>query len=131
MADLAAFPDVVILLRAALLDLCPNIAPQTPPDPDASLSWLPMLTVEVIGGTDDRVTDTPSVVIDAFASTRADAYDLAEAVRQRFLSGPLAVAGKGVIDAAATTSRPQYVAYVDNPPPFRFTATYRVDQRRK
>lgn len=131
MADLADWPDVLIVVRAALLDLCPNIAPETPADPAGSLSWLPFLRIECIGGSDDGLTDTSRLTIDAFASTRSAAQALAGSVRQRFVSpGILRVSGKGVIDLAATSAKPRPIAWTASPPPFRYSASYRVDMRR-
>lgn len=135
MTDLAVFPDIEIVVRAVLLDLCPNIAGDTPPDPDGTLSWLPFVQVACIGGPSDRVTDESLLSVQCYASTRGAASLLARQVQQRLTSGPLVVPGKGTVDVGVTRSKPQYVQYttvLPNQPGYiaRFAATYSLDQRR-
>lgn len=128
MTDLPDWPDVLVLARAILLDLCPNIAPQTPPDPQGTLSWLPFIRLTAIGGNDDTVTDVTNLQADCFAATQGAASQLAGKVRQRILSAPIVVPGVGAIDFGATLSKPQNIPQA--PGVFMYAATYLVHQRR-
>lgn len=129
MTDLPDWPDVLILGRAVLLDLCPNIAPQTPPDPNGTLSWLPFIRLTVIGGNDDTVTDVTNLQVDCFAATQGAASQLAGKVRQRITaSPPPQVPGVGALDFGATLSKPQNIPQA--PGVFMYAATYLVHQRR-
>lgn len=134
MTDLAAFPDVEVSLIAVLLDRVPDadhIGTRTPADITGSLSWLPFLRVAVFGGSDNLITDISRVDVDAFAATQAAARDLAEAARQRLLNGGQPHIGTGfVLDRVRTDTKPRYVPYVDNPPPYRYSAAYSVAARR-
>lgn len=131
MSDLTEYPDIEAVTIAALADLCDNVATETPPDPDGTLMWLPFVKVQCLGGADDTVTDDSLLAVDVYASTKGAAAQLAGKVRQRLTGTPApAVAGKGVIDIARTVSKPHYVPYVSNPPPYRYAATYRPAMRR-
>lgn len=130
MADLAEFPDVLIVARAILLDLCPNIAPETPPDPNGTLSWLPFVRLMVIGGSDDYTTDVTTLQVDCFSNSRSGASQLAGSVRQRITSKPPpAAAGIGALDFGATTSKPRNIPQAV-PQLFMYAATYLIHQRR-
>jgi hypothetical protein len=132
MTDLAAFPDVEIALRAVLGDLVPaadHIGTRVPADPDGTLTWLPFLRVACTGGGDNFVTDLSRVDVDAFAATKGEAAQLAENARQRLLGKPHV--GDGfVLDVVHTDTKPHEVGYVDNPPPYRYTAAYALSARR-
>lgn len=134
MTDLAAFPDVEVSLRAVLGDLVPDadhIGVETPADPTGSLTWLPFIRVGVFGGSDNLITDTSRLDVETFAATRAEARDLAEAARQRMLNAGAPHVGAGfVLDHVVTDTRPHYVPYVDDPPPYRYTAAYTATARR-
>lgn len=130
MTDLPSFPDVELALQELLGDLVAgNVATRVPADKDGTLTWLPMLRVIVRGGSDDMITDLSRVDVDAFAATKADARSLAEAARQRLIGKPHVGTGF-VLDHVRTDTKPHEVPYVDNPPPYRYTAAYSVTARR-
>lgn len=129
MPDRPDWPDVLILGRALLLDLCPNIASETPPDPQGTFSWLPFIRLTVIGGDDDTVTDVTTLQADCFAATRTAASQLAGKVRQRITaSPPPQVTGVGALDFGATLVKPRNIP--QTPGVFLFAATYMIHQRR-
>lgn len=135
-ADLTSFPDVEIALRVVLMDLVgdethheEHIGVELPADTGGTLTWLPFLRVTCFGGGDDFFTDLSRVDVDAFDVTRAAARALAEAARQRLLGKPH-VGDGWVLDRVRTDTKPHFVPYVDNPPPFRYTAAYSVTARR-
>ena len=81
-------------------------------------------------GSDDLVTDSPLIDIEAFAPDYGAASDLAEQVRQAMhrLSGRKA--GTVLIDRARTVSSPMWMDY-RNPATNRFVASYRIEYRQK
>lgn len=130
MPDLPDWPDALIVARAVLLDLCPNIGPATPPDPQGTGSWMPFIRLGVIGGNDDTVTDVTTLQVDCFASSRGAASQLAGRVRQRITATPPPQApGVGVIDFGATVSKPQNIPQAAAGT-FMFAATYFIHMRR-
>lgn len=132
MTDLGAFPDPEVAVIAVLADLVPDaghIATRTPADPGGTLAWLPFLRIVCYGGSDNDVTDLSRVDVDAFAATKSEARDLAEAARQR-LTGKPHVGTGWALDHVRTDLKPHEVPYVDNPPPYRYTAAYSVTARR-
>lgn len=131
MTDRAAFPDTEAVLRDALVDLvasCDNIGSATPSDLQTA-GTMPYIRVQRIGGEDDGFTDSALVAIDAFAGDRTTSITLAEAIRQRLISGPNTVDG-GTIDRATTATAPNEVPWSDDQTVRRFTASYRVSARR-
>lgn len=130
MADSQPWPDVTVVVRAALADLCQNVGSSTPADPEGTLSWLPFVLVECIGGDDDQITDTSHLDVQTFAATKTAAGLLARQVQQRFLAAPLVVPGHGALDLGETLTKPRYLPYVDAPPPWRYVASYTVQMRR-
>lgn len=129
MPDLADWPDALIVARAVLLDLCPNIATATPPDPQGTGSWMPFIRLGVIGGSDDRVTDVTQLQADCFATAFGGASQLAGRVRQRIIAAPITASGVGVIDFGATVSKPQNIPQAA-PGTFMFASTYFIHMRR-
>lgn len=130
MSDLAAFPDVEVVMVAVLGDIA-RVGTRLPADPDGTLSWLPFLRVSCYGGSDNLFSDLSRVDVDAFAATKAEAATLAERVRQRLLNGGKPHVNAGwVLDSARTDTKPHEVPYVDNPPPYRYTAAYSTTARR-
>lgn len=129
---LAPFPDVEALTIAVLLGLDVEglgVATRVPADPEGTYSWLPFLRVKSIGGSDNRITDRSAVDVDAFAATEVDALSLAEAARQRLISGPWRT-DEGVLDRATTTVKPNQVPYGDEQFVVRYTAAYSISTRR-
>lgn len=124
MADLTVFPDIEAGLLELLADFgtCGTVVPA---DLDGTL---PFVRVSRFGGGDDRISDTGFVDIDTFAVRRADAYQLAESVRQRLISGPH-VLTVGTFDVVGTNTGPHEVPWA-NTGVRRFTAAYQVTTRR-
>lgn len=79
-------------------------------------------------GSDDLVTDSILIDVEAFAPTYAAAADLAEEVRQAIhrLSGRKA--GAVLVDRVRTSTSPMWVDY-KNPATNRFVASYRFEYR--
>ncbi|MFE6282435.1 hypothetical protein [Streptomyces sp. NPDC057877] len=125
MADLAPFPDVEDLLVQALADLS-QTGTVYPPDLDSSV---PFTRVRRVGGTDDRRTDSALVDVETAAATRAAAWPVARAIQQRLISGPLHVAGVGVVDRTVTEVGLRGVL-LDNPDLRAVLGTYRLSLRR-
>ncbi|EPD63176.1 DUF3168 domain-containing protein [Streptomyces sp. HGB0020] len=125
MADLAPFPDVEDLLVQALADLSTTGTVYSADLDDE----LPFTRVRRAGGTDDRRTDSALVDVETAAATRAQAWQVARAIQQRLLSGPLHVAGVGVVDRAVTEVGLRGVL-LDNTRLRGVLATYRLSLRR-
>ncbi|WP_031095488.1 hypothetical protein [Streptomyces sp. NRRL S-15] len=100
--------------------------------PDRLETRLPLVWVQVAGGGDDRVTDTATVDVQAFAATRAAAWDLAERTRTAMhaLAATHNPGQKAVIDDVQTAERPVLVPY-GNPAVRRAVATYTVSTRER
>lgn len=124
MADLTVFPDV----EAALLELLDDLATCGTVVPSDLDSRMPFVKVSRFGGGDDLISDTAFVDVDTFAVQRADAYTLAEQVRQRLISGPHVLTA-GVLDVVGTNTGPHEVPWA-NQGVRRFTAAYQVTTRR-
>jgi len=124
--DLAVFIDIETAVMDLLADLATGgIGTVTPSNLNTSM---PFVRVTRIGGGDTRITDTARVDVDAFGATRTVAYNLAEACRQRLISGPH-VTAPGVLDSVTTDAGPHEVPWGD-PTIRRFTASYSVSSRR-
>lgn len=82
------------------------------------------------GGSDDAITDSALLDVEAFAPTKLDAGTLAEDVRSIMitLGGTDVAAGGQLIDAVTTRTRPYWMDY-RNPKIHRYVATYRVTSR--
>lgn len=124
MSDLAPFVDIETALEQTLADLG-TTGKVTPPN---LASEVPFIRVSRIGGPDTRFIDTARVDVDCFGLTRNDAYNLAEACRQRLLNVPHVVAA-GRIDSVITDSGPREIPWGD-PTVRHFTASYSVSSRR-
>ncbi|MBW8171794.1 hypothetical protein K0651_01860 [Ornithinimicrobium sp. Arc0846-15] len=92
-------------------------------------SELPRYRVGSVGGSDDTITDSAGVDVEAFASTRGEAHDLAEMARQAMFNMPANPITRSLVDFVTTRSRPTWVSY-DNPKIQRFTSTFDVELRR-
>jgi hypothetical protein len=129
-SDASDWPDPEILIRACVLDLA-SVGTEVPADPDGTYSWLPFVRVQCIGGREtDPATDTFRMSVDAFAASKADAAQLAGAIRQRLLNGPI-VTDNGILDYATTSTRPMQVPYGDVTRVIRYTAAYSGQMRRR
>lgn len=79
-------------------------------------------------GTDDLITDAPSVDVECFSNDYTTAADLAEDVRQWFHSLSGRLVGGVLIDRVRTSLSPAWVDY-RNPGTNRFVASYRLEYR--
>jgi len=81
-------------------------------------------------GTDDTVTDAPTVDVETFMPDRGSAAGLAEDVRQLFHALPGRRIGPVLVDRVRTTMSPSWVDY-SNPATNRFVASYRIEYRQE
>lgn len=81
-------------------------------------------------GSDDMVTDSPTVDVETFAPSHGDAADLAEDVRQIFHALIGRRVGPVLVDRVRTTVSPSWVDY-RNPATNRFVASYRIEFRQE
>lgn len=65
---------------------------------------LPTIQVQRTGGSDDRITDYPTVQVKVFAADRPSAWALAEQARQAILAARRTVAGGALIDDTDTVT---------------------------
>lgn len=134
MADLAAWPDVHDVLPLVLADLVDDpdsqiVGPRLPHDlQDRIRDHGSLVRIRGIGGSDDRVTDEVRFDAEAYAFDYPTARDLAEAIRQRLISGPH-ITAVGNVDRARTESRPAEIPHDDQAVRL-VAATYRADFRR-
>ncbi|MFD7319228.1 hypothetical protein [Streptomyces sp. NPDC059883] len=98
--------------------------------PDKVETRLPLIWVRVVGGGDDRISDTATVDVQAFAADRAAMWQLAERARAAMLAaGAQWVPGaRVVIDTVDTIERPNEVPY-GNPALRRAVASYALTSR--
>ena len=93
--------------------------------PDNLEQRLPFLRVRRIGGYDaDPFTDRARISVDVFAGSYADGVAKAEAVRQRYRSGPYP------FDRVDTVTGPVETPWSDGSDVRRWTATYLMSSRR-
>lgn len=117
------FPDVGDV-ACDLLARFGTVGRYTPPDLSARL---PFVRVGVVGGSDDRFTDTSTLDVECFDGVNSDL--LAEQIRQFLIGGTVHVVGGVVFDSFRTVARPRPLPW-PTPGVFRSIATYRVACRR-
>ena len=118
------YPDIEAMLVAWLSD---RLGVLVSTDTDDELeAELPVVTVIRIGGTDNYNIDRPSVVVDCYGHTRAEAQDLANEIRAALRwELPNAVVPGGVVSRVNTISAPASRPYANNKA-HRFNATYQL-----
>ena len=79
-------------------------------------------------GTDDLITDAPTVDVECFSNDYTTAGDLAEDVRQWFHALNGRTVGTVLVDRVRTSLAPSWVDY-RNPATNRFVASYRLEYR--
>lgn len=133
------FPDVDAALRQLLRTWFPELATE----PDGTLhvavdtpvnlkDVLPFVRVADIGGSDDRITDRPTIDFDVFSDTFTGAKSLANQIRTKLIGYPYStiVAGRFVgIDQTITLARPHRVPWADATIR-RFYSSYQFSVRR-
>lgn len=135
--DDLGWPDVEALLLARLI---PVLKDQLDPDgghkldgsnvTPADLEGRWFIRLEVVNGSDDGLTDTAWVDVEAFTPVRGDSVDLANAARRAIhqLAGTSWPDGQGLVDSVETATRPRWIDY-RNPAIQRVAATYVVATR--
>lgn len=79
-------------------------------------------------GSDDGITDSPLLDLEAFHADRAKAWEIADDARQIILSMAASNTAGHLIDAANTATSPNWVYY--GPHVERYVGSYRVGYRR-
>lgn len=79
-------------------------------------------------GSDDLITDSPTVDVECFSNDYTTAGNLAEDVRQWFHALNGRKVGSVLVDRARTVLAPSWVDY-RNPGTNRFVASYRLEHR--
>lgn len=127
--DVGLWADVELLVMTGLRPLLPGVR-VVDELPDRLETRVPLVSVLVVGGTDDRITDSPTVDVICFAATRAETWALAEKSRRAMhaLAATHDPGQKVVIDDVRTEERPAIVPY-GNPAVRRAVATYTVSAR--
>lgn len=124
MADkLAAWPDAETVVMAMLTPIARTVTSTPNPMPT------PIIRVQRVGGSDDRITDFPRIEVACFGENRAQAWDLAEQCRQTILASRATVVGGTLVDNATTDTPAQQIPY-DDPDVRRVVAYYRLAWRR-
>lgn len=121
------WPDVEKALVAHLAQtLGARVSVKTPPD----LEHLPGFVRVTRGpGTDDGLTDAPTIDVEAFAPSRGAARELAERARQAMHELQGRRADAVLFDSVRTAVAPSWVDW-GNPAVHRFVAAYAVGFRR-
>ncbi|MFE5662457.1 hypothetical protein ACFQ7W_00805 [Streptomyces niveus] len=123
--------DIELAVMTGIRPLLPGVR-VTDELPDKLETRLPLVWVRVVGGADDRITDTATVDVHSFAATRALMWELAEQTRAAVhaLAATHNAGQRVVIDDVATAARPAEVPY-GNPLLRRAVATYEVATRER
>lgn len=79
-------------------------------------------------GTDDGITDSPLLDVEAFHADRVKAWEIAEDARQIIHALAASNAAGHLIDGVSTATSPNYVYY--GPHVERYVASYRISYRR-
>lgn len=127
MADLSPFPDVHAVLALVLADLAATV--DGPRLPANFQKVMPIIRVIRIGGSSDQITDRPRIGVDVYAATYPDSWNIAEAVRQRLISGPH-ITSEGCLDRAVVEVGPHEIPWPDDLVRYH-TATYTCALRRR
>lgn len=131
------FPD----MESTLMDWAELTFPKLAPKGDQrfvdatteghDLNALPhLVTINLVTGRDDRVTDVSIVDIDVWSKSRQVAWELAEAIREGVGAYPFRVGPTGPrVDWARTEVKPRTLP-TEAPGLWRIGATYEVHARR-
>lgn len=121
--QLPVWPDAETVVMALLSPIARTVtSTPTPLTP-------PMIRVQRVGGSDDRITDYPRIEVAAYGADRGQAWDLAERCRQAILASRCSVVAGVLIDNASTDTPAQQIPY-DAPDTRRVVAYYRFAWRR-
>lgn len=125
---MARWPDVQALAYAYLSTaLAVRVATKVPGD----VETLPGFVRVARGpGSDDGVTDSPLLDVEAFAPTESEAWDLAELAREAMHNLTGSAVNGVLVDSVSTSTAPARVDY-GNPAVERFVASYRLHLRKR
>lgn len=128
---MARWPDVQKLAVAYLstaLGLAPgHVATKVRGDVDTLAKFVRIARGP---GSDDGVTDSPLLDVEAFALNPGDAWDLAEAARQAMHALTGTAVNGALVDSVTTATAPTEVDY-GNPKVTRYVASYRLHLRKR
>jgi hypothetical protein len=127
--QLAAFPDAEDT-GMAILDPLGYTTVTSTPDPIVP----PVIRVNRVGGSDDRIIDSPRLEIAVYGATRPQAWAIAEQCRQTILAArrtevALPSGMVVLVDTADTVAAAAQVPY-ENPDIRRVVAIYELSYRR-
>lgn len=90
------------------------------------------LSLVLVSGFDDGLTETSRVDLEAFAPTRAESEEFGQIAREEIvaLSGTARPDGSGLIDRVTTIQRPVWITY-NHPNINRYVGSYSVAVRRQ
>lgn len=118
------FPDATKCVKKALEAAGLQARLQLNPE---DLDGREVVHVQDGGGTEQSVFRTDKIIVDAYATGRTAAKDLAEAVRAALVGNPLETTD-GVIDTVKVEVVPTKEEY-PSPTLHKFTAIYRAESR--
>lgn len=122
--DLAPFPDAETVVMDLLAQVAPTVT-ATPAD-----FTPPLIRVQRVGGSDDRITDMPRVEVACYGADRPQAWQLIEQCR-RVILGSYGTTVDGVlIDSARTDNPPTQLPYATTEDTRRVVAYFRFAWRR-
>lgn len=122
-----SWPDIEKALVSHLRDsVSARVATKIPGD----VETIPRFVRVVRGpGSDDGITDSPLVDVETFTPAYADAYALANEVREALQKLTGKRVGNALVDSVRTSVAPAWVDY-RNPDTNRFVASYRIEFRK-
>lgn len=121
------FADVESLLVVYLAST-PGVTGVSVDLPPNVRTRLPFIQVNRVGGSDDYVTDSATVDVDAFHATRAEANTLARVVHAAMMRLRHTAVDGVLVDSVETITGPMWVSYEDENLQ-RYVATYQIDSR--
>lgn len=121
------YADVEALLVIYLAGI-PDVTGTSVELPANILTRLPFIQINRVGGSDDYITDSATVDVDVFHSTRAEASALARVVHAAMMRLRHTAVNGVLVDSVETVTGPQWINYEDENLQ-RYVATYQIDSR--
>jgi hypothetical protein len=116
--------EACLVLWLPTLSLVDHAGNRTPSDLEAKVVFARVIK---LGGTDDWITDNPTVDVDVFALSRNAARNAAEQIRTSLR--PRVRVGSAIIDSVRTSTSPRELPW-SNEKIKRYSATYALGLRR-
>jgi hypothetical protein len=123
----AVFADVEALL-VTYLTAIPGVQGVSVELPNNVLQRLPFIQVNRVSGGDNYITDSATVDIDCFHSTRAKSGAVARTVHAAMMRLRHTAVGGVLVDSVETITGPQWINY-DDENLQRYVSTYLVESR--